>query len=372
MTRTVVLSRRRPHAYRPIALKLACMIALFLYAAAVFGQTPGGTVPIGEFRFTITHILGLGTAPANAKGTLWIQDNAVVFHRGNTTAQVPLSSIRDLRLGESDKQVGGVPMKVGKMAVPYGGGRVISLFAHKKYDTLTVEYVDANGGFHGAILQLEKDKAHVLRNELLNRGAHVPETAEQAAQQSTPTPVLTAGVSSENAASGSAEWSVVVDRVGTGNVNIEPAFTIAIYENLVHELDNKKNGFKDVFRDGDHNANDVSNLLILKTTVEKYTAGSETRRAVTTVSGATKVSVRSQLCTRDGRVVVERVLEGKVRFLGGNLQATNNLARNVAKNLKPSTLNKTPLSAADLRIDSKTVLVVPVDPTIVQGLVHGH
>ena len=361
-----------PHAYRLLGLTAACMLVLFLCATTAVAQSHGRTVPIGELRFNITHILGLGTTPANAKGTLWIQDNAFVFHRGNTTAQVPLSSIRDLRLGESDKQVGGVPMKVGKMAVPYGGGRVISLFAHKKYDTLTVEYLDANGGFHGAILQLEKDQAHVLRNELLNRGARVPDTPDEVAQQSTPTQVLTAGVSSENAASGPAEWSVVVDRVDTGDVNIEPAFTIAIYENLVHELDDKKNGFKKVFRDGDRNAKDIPNLLILKTTVEKYTAGSETRRAVTTVSGATKVSVRTQLCTQDGRVVVERLLEGKVRFLGGNLRATNNLAHNVAKNVKPSTLTKAPLSAADLRIDSKTVLVVPADPMIVQGFIHGH
>ena len=33
-------------------------------------------------------------------------------------------------------------MKIGKAAAPYGGGRVVSLFAHKKYDTLTLEYVD--------------------------------------------------------------------------------------------------------------------------------------------------------------------------------------------------------------------------------------
>ena len=33
-------------------------------------------------------------------------------------------------------------MKLGKAAAPFGGGRVVSLFAHKKYDTLTLEYVD--------------------------------------------------------------------------------------------------------------------------------------------------------------------------------------------------------------------------------------
>src|SRR6266436_6591469 len=81
---------------------------------------------------------------------------------------------------------------------------------------------------------------------------------------------------------------------------------------------------------------EVRNLLLLKTTVEKYTPGSETRRAVTTVSGATKLTVRSQLLTREGKVVFERTLNGDVRFFGSNLRATQNLARNIARTIKQS------------------------------------
>jgi hypothetical protein len=120
-------------------------------------------------------------------------------------------------------------------------------------------------------------------------------------------------------------------------VNLEPSFQIAIYENLLDEL-NKTKRFKQVFRDGDRSASEVTDLLILKTTVQKYTPGSETRRAVTTVSGATKLTVRSQLVTRDGKVILERAVNGNVRFLGGNLRATHNLAANVAKSIKQSSL----------------------------------
>ena len=77
-------------------------------------------------------------------------------------------------------------------------------------------------------------------------------------------------------------------------------------------------------------------MLILKTTVVKYTPGSETQRAVTTVSGATKLTVRSQLLTRDGKIVLERTVNGNVRFFGSNLRATHNLARNIAKVIKQS------------------------------------
>jgi len=153
----------------------------------------------------------------------------------------------------------------------------------------------------------------------------------------------TAKSSSGKGASGAVQWSVQVDKVNPGDVDIEPAFRIAIYENLLDELGKTKR-FQQVFRDSDRTASAAPNLLILKTTVQKYAAGSETQRAVTTVSGATKLTVSSQLCTRGGQVVLERTVDGNVRFLGSNLRATHNLARNVAKTIKQSALPEPSLS----------------------------
>ncbi|HMK29024.1 MAG TPA: hypothetical protein VK473_05010 [Terriglobales bacterium] len=135
--------------------------------------------------------------------------------------------------------------------------------------------------------------------------------------------------------SNSTQWSVQVDQVDPGDVDLASSFQLAIYESLVDELSKAKQ-FKQVFRDSDRNANDVPDLLILKTSVQKYTPGSETRRAVTTIAGETKLTVRTQLCTRDGRVILEHVVDGNVRFIGSNLRATHNLARNVAKSIKDS------------------------------------
>ena len=147
-------------------------------------------------------------------------------------------------------------------------------------------------------------------------------------------PAQTAAVKSSDAGSGSAmQWSVQVDRVNPGDLELAYSFQVAIYENLLEEL-NKTKQFKQVFRDGDRKANEVPNLLVLKTTVEKYTPGDETRRAVTTVSGATKLTVRSQILTREGKIVLERTVNGDVRFFGSNLRATHNLARNIAKEIK--------------------------------------
>jgi len=170
-------------------------------------------------------------------------------------------------------------------------------------------------------------------------------------------------LSAKNAASSSrtsstaGQWSVQVDKVDPGGVALAPSFQIAIYEGLLDEL-NKTKRFKRVLRDGDRNAGDVSDLLILKTTVQKYTAGSETRRAVTTISGATKLTVRSQLCARDGHIILERTVNGNVRFMGSNLRATHNLARHVAKAIKQSSLPEPSHSASHAAIDSDQVVVV--------------
>jgi hypothetical protein len=154
----------------------------------------------------------------------------------------------------------------------------------------------------------------------------------------------------------SPQWSAQVTKVDSGGVNLEPSFQVAIYESLLDEL-SKTKLFKQVLRDGDRSASGVSDLLILKTTVEKYSAGSETKRAVTTVAGATKLTVRSQLCTRDGKIVLERTINGNVRFMGSNLRATHNLARNIAKVIKQSSLPEASSTLAQ-RINSDEVVVV--------------
>jgi hypothetical protein len=139
---------------------------------------------------------------------------------------------------------------------------------------------------------------------------------------------------------------VQVDRVDPGDRDVPYAFQVAIYENLMQEL-NKTKQFTQVLRERDRKASEVPDLLILKTSVVKYAAGSETRRAVTTVSGATKLTVRTQLLTRDGEIVLDRTVNGNVRFFGSDLRATHNLARNIAQAIKKSNVGMVRASYRD-------------------------
>ena len=138
------------------------------------------------FSIPATHLLGLENTKSNCNGTLSIQGDALQFQQGGKPgAEVKITSIHAVFLGGESKQVGGVPMKLGKAAAPFGSGRVVSLFAHKKYDTLTLEYVDADGGVHGAIFQVTKGQGELVRNELVARGVSSSSGQVQLTKQST-------------------------------------------------------------------------------------------------------------------------------------------------------------------------------------------
>ncbi len=309
---------------------ITTLVALTFYGTCLSAQEPsGGSIQKLTAPLHVTHVLGFEGIPDNANGDLSINGSILRFQKADgTSAQIMVSSIWDVVLGEQDKEVGGTPLALGRAATPYGGGRLIALFAHKKYDIVTVEYSDPAGGFHGALFQMNKGQGQALRQALLPEGTHVNRSEDQAAPAA-----LTASTNVLPTQASTGPWSVQIDQIDPGNVNIEPAFRIAIYENLVDAL-RKTKQFKEVLRSGDRDIDSLPNLLILKTTVEEYTPGSERRRAVTTFSGATKLQVRSQLCTRDGNVVLETLVGGNVRFFGSNLRATHNLARNVANKIQ--------------------------------------
>ncbi len=159
---------------------------MIIFRSAVhlmLGVAISGTIALADDAppMRVTHVLGLEGAANNAVGNLSIQEGSLQFRKSEgPAAQISIASIIDVSLGEQDKQVGGVPMTLGKAATPFGGGRVISLFSHKKYDTLTIEYLDANGGLHGAIFQLNTGQGEVIKSELVAGGAHVAQLEGQA------------------------------------------------------------------------------------------------------------------------------------------------------------------------------------------------
>jgi hypothetical protein len=220
MNRNPKPSRQTPVTSLQVGHGLACLILLLSLCAKSTGQTQSeAQSPEPGSAIHVTHVLGFEGVRHNATGGLKIQGDTLRFQKeGSPTAQVKISSIQDLFVEDEDKQVGGTAMMLGKTAAPYGGGRVVSLFAHKKYDVLTVEYLDNSGGFHGAIFQLDKGQGQTLKRDLVAKGAHISSPDDRATTQSAP----------EVKQSGGAQpWSVQIDRVDRGEVGLQPSFGAA-------------------------------------------------------------------------------------------------------------------------------------------------
>lgn len=160
---------------KTISRALWCLLILVYLGASLMSQDRGqAKAPVSRPLVRATAILGLEGMSKNAAGELSIEDNAFVFQTGKgPAARIPIGSVQNVSFSQEDKQIGGTPMAMGREAVPFGGGRVIGLLAHKKYDFLTLEYLDSNGGYHGAICQLNKGQRQVLANELEIKGVHV-------------------------------------------------------------------------------------------------------------------------------------------------------------------------------------------------------
>jgi hypothetical protein len=107
-------------------------------------------------------------------------------------------------------------------------------------------------------------------------------------------------------------------------------FRISTYENVLLQLEKTKK-FQTVYRSGDQRAAGVKDLIILKLVPQAYTAGSQKQREVTTIKGATSITIKVQFTDRDGKVLLEKDIQGKVRFYGENLNATYDFAKKVAK-----------------------------------------
>jgi hypothetical protein len=141
-----------------------CLMSVLCLSASILAQTYEGAP---SFTVHATAILGLESIPNNSTGELSIQADTLLFKSDDgRAARISVHSIQNVFLSQEDKQVGGIPIAMGRAATPYSGGRVIALLTHKKYDFITLEYRDANGGLHGVICRLNKGRAQALLDGL--------------------------------------------------------------------------------------------------------------------------------------------------------------------------------------------------------------
>jgi hypothetical protein len=312
---------------------LLVLLLLALAAPLAFAQaqdTSAGTLHV-------RHVIGMPNVKHDATGLLLIEANSLHFDVGRSRGVLPIASIEDIFIGTETTQAGGKLGEVAKgaaLAAPYDSGAALTLLLIQKVDVLTITYRDSDHGLHAAIFALPKNRAAQFRTDLIAKGAHfntgasvtrIPEKAPKPASQPT-----TAAAPSSSAAS-----AILIEPVSSGDVNIPAEFRMAIYEHLIEKI--QSSGiYARVFRSGDHRADNISGLVTLSTEVEKFKEGNQTERELITVLGATTVTLDARLSTRDGSILVDKKVEGRVRFFGENLSVIHDVARRITSLLQKS------------------------------------
>jgi hypothetical protein len=303
------------------------ILATILLSSAVCGLSQQA-----ETKVNVRHVIGLENVKRNRAGKLTVQNGIMQFEAGTTDAKVPASAIDDLSIGSETTQAGGkagTVVKTAAIATPYDSGAALSLLLRTKVDILTVSYRDSGGGLHAAILALPRSQAEQERAQLIAAGAHSSAPAGlELKQRKVEVPAAQKADVQKLSAS-----AIQIEPVEAGDVRIPAEFRSAIYEFLVERV-REAGTFRQVFRSGDRAAGSIPDLVTLHTTVEKFKEGSQMKREVTAVLGATTVDVSASVTASDGRTLLDSSIHGKVRFFGENLGVTNDLAKRIAKLLR--------------------------------------
>jgi hypothetical protein len=168
----------RSRQYR-IAGIVSLALLFCVSAATVFSGQTGTTAATDSTSVPdVKCVIGLDEFKPNTTGIITVQGDSVSFAKDKKKGEIKVTQISDIFLGnESRQDISGLGGTAVKAAIPYGGGRILSLFSHK-VEVMTVEFKDANGGFHGAIFVLPEGHATALRNLLVAKGAKVTQHAE--------------------------------------------------------------------------------------------------------------------------------------------------------------------------------------------------
>jgi hypothetical protein len=141
-------------------------------------MVPNGSAQQSPGLVKARQLTGLAGVKKNAKGTLNVENAKLHFAYGKEAADLGATSMEDVVTGaDSQRSIGGTVGLISQ-AVPYGGGRFLSLF-RTKIDTLTIRYRDADGALHGAIFTMPVGAAEGIKKGLVAQGAHTSVPVDQ-------------------------------------------------------------------------------------------------------------------------------------------------------------------------------------------------
>lgn len=255
---------------------------------------------------------GLIEPQFNSKGKLTLTPAALIFSTGNVKSEIRRDRIIAVSVGDERVEKGGMPARVGRDLIPFGGGLGVAAVANKSVDLLTIEFRDERAAYHGAVFILPATQASPIKQQL-DATIKVPPVADPAPCTDRTTHPNT----------------LLIEPIGSNGVVLPAEYRILFYERLTEELEKLREDDW-LYRFGDIDAGAGCTALTLSFSVNDFKRGNEALRASTGFVGyflgATSAKFHIKLTDRSGKILEEKDLKQKK---GGEVESLD-LAREVA------------------------------------------
>jgi hypothetical protein len=263
----------------------------------------------------VQHLYGLPDAKPKDKGTLTLSSAGLSFTGKASRSMIPRQSVVAVSAGNQRVEIWGMKGQILRAVIPDGGGVAAALVMHHRVDMLTVEFVDKQGGYHGAVFFLPANEA-TRALESFSKTPIVPrEPISKACQDGFVRP-----------------HSLLLAAPHWEQVEVPAAYRALVYERLLDSLRQVK-GVDRIYRDGENNAEQGCPQYTMQLSISGFKEGSQVKRAVLGPAGffvsTTQMTFEATVTDASGKITLREQIKATVR---GETESTN-VAGSVAKKL---------------------------------------
>jgi hypothetical protein len=271
-------------------------------------------------------LIGLPGVAPNTEGDLSFGAKNLQFTAEHNSSEISKRRIMAVSSGYEQIETGGTTGKIARMVIPYGGGLALGAVTHKKVGLLTIEFLDASGEYHGAVLELKTEDMPAALEGIAFRSSAViaPRNTTAAACPAwkiQPNTVRVQAVESDQESGFPAEDSVL------------------LYEHLVQQL-KSENTILNVYRAGDRSPEAGCAEFTVTVCPIAFSKGNQAVRAsvgpLGHFVGTTKLRFHLTISKQDGSPNFDVDLKKSEGSDTDSLNITKVISEAVVKNFKKS------------------------------------
>ena len=297
---------------------VVCSIPLATPAqAGRLGPSDGAAAqPSGWSSTRAVHVLGMPDVKARENGILTITPAHLTFTAKSASSTIDLPSIVSVSAGNESVELWGMKGRLMRMAVPYGGGAAFATFMHHQRDMLTVEFVDSQGGYHGAVFYLPGNEA------------------EQALRSITPSPgTAHHGPSLPCPVASTEPHSISVKQLTPGQSDLPAAYRVLIYEHIIDRLHQAP--LSVVHRDEVTDGRGDCSQYTMRLSTTAFKPGSQVKRASMGPAGffvgVTQITLNLEITDAKGTPVIRDEIKASQRGESESMNVIDKIAQQVVK-----------------------------------------